>query len=73
MKVICYQVDQAGLNLSRKILLKGFNDTIVKAYYEYMTDIAVIFGAERTRAEEELKQVVEFEMKLAKVNRKTSK
>lgn len=61
------KVDQAGLNLSRKILLKAFNDTLVKAYYEYLVDVAVIFGAERLRAQRELKEVVEFEIKLANV------
>lgn len=32
-----------------------------------MVDVAVIFGADRLRAEEELKHSVEFEMKLANV------
>lgn len=32
-----------------------------------MVDIAVIFGADRTRALKELKETVEFEMKLANV------
>lgn len=46
---------------------KGLEDKIVKAYYEYMVDIAVIYGAERSRAERELMESLEFEMKLANV------
>lgn len=47
---------------------KGFEDKIVKAYYEYMVDIAVIYGADRSRAERELMESLEFEMKLANVS-----
>lgn len=44
------------------------SDKIVKAYYEYMVDIAVIYGAERSRAERELLESLEFEMALANVS-----
>ena len=47
---------------------KGLEDKIVKAYYEYMVDIAVIYGADRSRAERELMESLEFEMKLANVS-----
>lgn len=43
-------------------------DKIVKAYYEYMVDIAVIYGAERDRAERELLESLEFEIALANVS-----
>ena len=36
-----------------------------------MVDMAVIFGAKKERAEEELKQSLEFEMKLANVSQST--
>lgn len=45
------------------------DDKIVKAYYQYMVDIAVIYGAERQRAERELLESLEFEIALANVNR----
>lgn len=48
-------------------LLNGFGDKIVKAYYEYMVDIAVILGSSRGRAEQEMKESLEFEMKMANV------
>lgn len=56
------------MGLSREYLSKGFEDKIVKAYYEYMVDMAVIYGADRSRAERELKESLEFEMKLANVS-----
>ena len=54
--------------MSREYLSKGLEDKIVKAYYEYMVDIAVIYGADRSRAERELMESLEFEMKLANVS-----
>lgn len=47
---------------------KGLEDKIVKAYYEYMVDMAVIYGADRKRAERECMESLEFEMKLANVS-----
>ncbi|XP_031634008.1 neprilysin-2-like isoform X2 [Contarinia nasturtii] len=61
-------IDQAGLGLRREYLIKGFEDKVVKAYYEYMVDTAVIYGADRGLAERELKESLEFEMKLANIS-----
>ena len=61
------QIDQVPLSLDREYLMKGLSDKIVDAYYRYMVDTAVILGADKTRAEEELKESLEFEIKLAKV------
>lgn len=49
-------------------MIKGLNETLVKAYYEYMVDLAVLFGAKRDAAETELLQSLEFEMALANVS-----
>ena len=46
----------------------GLEDKIVEEYYEYMVDIAVICGSDRKRAERELMESLEFEMKLANVS-----
>ncbi|EFA04402.1 neprilysin-2 [Tribolium castaneum] len=59
------QIDQPGLGLSREYLVKGINDKIVKAYYEYMVDIAQMFGAERKKARQELLETLKFEIRLA--------
>lgn len=65
---LCLQLDQASLGLSREYLNRGFSDKLVQAYYEYMVDIAVLLGAERARAQTELKDSLHFEMKLANVS-----
>lgn len=54
--------------MSREYLVKGMEERIVKAYYRYMVDIAVMFGAKRDVATEDLRKSLEFEMKLAKVS-----
>ncbi|KAI5630566.1 VLP3p-2, transcript variant X2 [Venturia canescens] len=61
-------LDQAALGLSREYLSKGFEDKIVAAYYSYMVDIAVILGAPKERAMQELKESLRFEMKLANIS-----
>ncbi|XP_026670737.1 neprilysin-2 isoform X1 [Ceratina calcarata] len=61
-------LDQASLGLSREYLSKGFDDKIVQAYYNYMVDIAVILGANKTDAMSELKESLEFEMNLANIS-----
>lgn len=40
----------------------------MKAYYDFMVDLAVILGADRERAQEELRETLELEMKLANVS-----
>ncbi|KAK2585581.1 hypothetical protein KPH14_010214 [Odynerus spinipes] len=61
-------LDQASLGLSREYLSKGFEDKIVRAYYDYMVDIAVILGANKTIAQKELRESLDFEMKLANIS-----
>lgn len=62
------QLDQASLSLSREYLVKGMEEKLVAALYSYMVDIAVLFGADRDRAQKELKESLEFEIKLANVS-----
>ena len=61
------QIDQVPLTLNREYLVKGFSDKIVDAYYRYMVDTAVLLGADKLRSEKELKESLDFEMKLANV------
>ncbi|XP_045509587.1 neprilysin-2 [Colias croceus] len=61
-------LDQASLGLSREYLNRGFKDKLVQAYYEYMVDIAALLGADRARAELELKDSLQFEIKLANIS-----
>lgn len=39
----------------------------MQAYYDYMVDVAIIFGADKDRAKEEFLDVMEFETSLANV------
>lgn len=48
-------------------MLEGGQNPSVKAYMDFMIDTAVLFGANRTRAAEELAEVVMFEAALAQV------
>uniref|UniRef100_A0A1B6DD22 Peptidase M13 N-terminal domain-containing protein n=1 Tax=Clastoptera arizonana TaxID=38151 RepID=A0A1B6DD22_9HEMI len=61
-------LDTASLSLSREYLIKGMDEKIVAEYYRYMVDIAVIFGADRARAEKELKESLDFEISLANIS-----
>ncbi|XP_046983494.1 neprilysin-2-like isoform X1 [Schistocerca americana] len=61
-------VDQASLGLSREFLVKGPSDKLVDAYYQYQVDLAVLLGANRTRAQQELRQSLEFEIALANIS-----
>lgn len=65
---LVFQLDQASLGLSREYLNRGFSDKLVLAYYDYMVDVATLLGADRARAELELKESLQFEMKLANVS-----
>jgi len=59
--------NQASLGLHREFLVKGLEDKVVKAYFKYMIDIAVYLGADKETAENELKESLELELKLAKI------
>lgn len=60
-------LDQTTLQLPREYFIKGTNDPLVQAYYRYMVDVAVIFGANQTEAEEEMLESLELELMLANV------
>lgn len=55
------------MGLNREYLIEKFEEPFVVAYHEYQVDLAVLFGAERTRAETEMAEVLEFEFELAEV------
>lgn len=62
-----FQIDQPEFGLRMEFLKRGINDTNVKAYYEFMVDASVIFGANRSVAERELLDSLKFEIELAKI------
>lgn len=55
---------------SREYYLKDSSESDLKAYLRYMTQIAVLLGANETFAASEMRDVLEFEIILANVRRK---
>lgn len=64
---LVHQIDRPDFGLSEKFTLQGFDHARVKQYYNFMVDVAVIYGANRSFAEREMRDVLEFETNLAKV------
>lgn len=60
-------LDQVELELDRENWITGLKDNVVKAYFNYMVEVAVIFGAERKFAEYELEVMIRFRGELAKI------
>merc|ERR1711971_369474 len=59
--------DQASLGLSKEYWDKGMDEPEVKAYFKYMVDTAILFGEEEI-AKTEMRDVMNFESKLAKIS-----
>jgi len=62
------KLDQPSLGLSREYLIKGFNDTDVQHYYTYMVESAKLMGAKEEKARLDMKNALEFEIKLANIS-----
>lgn len=62
------ELDQPSLGLPREYFLKDFDDKIVKAYYDYMVDIAVLFSANLDAAKHDLMKVLILEKEIAKIS-----
>ena len=62
-------LDQPSLGISREFLVKGEEEDYVKHYFTYMKAAAKLMGAPQTeRTERELKDVLLFEIELAKAS-----
>lgn len=61
------QLDQTDFGLAQPFLLKGIDNKVVSAYNSFQIDMAVLYGADQKRAEEDMKDALDFEIKLAKV------
>ena len=46
-------------------MMKGFTDSHVTGYYDYMVNMAVLLGAERARARHEMREALGLELRLA--------
>ncbi|KAF2902015.1 hypothetical protein ILUMI_04166 [Ignelater luminosus] len=61
------RLEEPVLSLNRDEYLEGFSNKAVKAYYDYMVDIAVILGADTSFARKEMKEALRFEIELGKL------
>ena len=61
-------MDQFYPGLDLEYLIKGLEDKDVEAYYNYMVNMAVLLGAERPRAELEMKEALQLELQLAQLS-----
>lgn len=61
-----FQIDRPEFGVKRELLVEKRN-TVRIPYYNYMVDMAVTFGANRTVAELEMAQALSLEVLLAKV------
>lgn len=65
--MLILQIDQTQHDLEREFLTRGLNDKSVKIYYRSMVGSATILKANKERARKDMKEALEFEMKLANV------
>jgi hypothetical protein len=47
--------------------LKGLENPVVAAYHKFQVDMAVLYGADRKQAEEQMRKAFNFETALANV------
>ena len=55
-----------GLN-SRKLMLKGLNDSMVAAYYKQMSESAILLGAQPNSSHSEMMDVLKLQIRIANV------
>ncbi|XP_060595469.1 neprilysin-4-like [Ruditapes philippinarum] len=60
------QLDQTDLGMSsRDYYMKGFEDPRLLAYEEFAVNVAILFGASNAVAKKDMRDVINFEIKLA--------
>ncbi|XP_033220989.1 neprilysin-2-like [Belonocnema kinseyi] len=60
-------IDQPMLHVDRGALVKGFSNKYVQEYFHHMVGMAVTYGANKARAEKELRHVLDFEINFATI------
>ena len=61
-------LDQPSLGMSREYLMKGLEDADIQAYFTYMKDVAMLLGASQEQAEEQMLEVIKFEIDVANIS-----
>ncbi|XP_050444049.1 neprilysin-2-like [Adelges cooleyi] len=62
------EIDRAVLALNPLYLKRGLGDKMVSSYFNYMVEVAVELGAERSHAVTELRRALELEIQLARIS-----
>ena len=62
------KIDQPDLGISREYLMEGKDAKSVKAYLNYMVDIAVLLGADGAQAEKDMAAVLDLELQVAEIS-----
>ena len=64
-----FKVDQQVFGMpNRDYFLKGRDDPTLLAYENYATQMAIMFGADPMTAKYDMKEMVDFEVRLANVS-----
>ena len=61
-------LDQPSTGMSREYLMKGLEDKDVQAYFDYMKDVALLLGAEKSSVDTEMLEVMKFEIQIANIS-----
>ena len=48
--------------------MKGLEDKDVQAYFDYMKDVALLLGAEKSSVDTEMLEVIKFEIQIANIS-----
>ena len=68
ISIFSFQLDQAELGMpSREYYMKGHEDVGVQVYEQFAINVAILFGANESNAEKEIRDMIDFEIKLANV------
>ena len=61
-------LDQSKDGINWNSLVKGFGDSFVQHYYNFMVGSAELMGAPKDRARKEMERALQFEIDLAKIS-----
>ena len=62
------EIDQPSLGLNREYLMEGREAKSVKAYKDYMVQVAVLLGADQALAERDMADVLDLELQVAEIS-----
>ena len=62
------EIDQPSLGLNREYLMEGREAKSVKAYKDFMVQVAVLLGADQALAEKDMTDVLDLELQVAEIS-----